>query len=174
MPGYGMLPAGEGTGLLPWSWAEEKLSASRNYWLVSLWPDGRPHAMPVWGMWHEGMLWFSSSIGSRKSRNLIADSRCVVSTEDTQNPVIVEGTAALVTSPRELATMLALENAKYSTDYGIETLDPAVNSSFRVTPRWVFGMQASDFIGSPTRWDFAPSRKGRTRKKPPRARGRQP
>src|SRR4029077_7673419 len=109
-------------------------------------------------LWHAGMLWFSSSIGSRKSRNLIADSRCVLATEDTPNPVIVEGTAELVTSPRELATMLALENAKYSTDYGIETLDPAVNSSFRVTPRWVFGMETADFIGSPTRWDFAPSR----------------
>lgn len=174
MPGYGLLRAGEGTGLLPWSWAEEQLIASRNYWLVSVWPDGRPHAMPVWGMWHEGMLWLSSSKGSRKSKNLIADSRCVVATEDTQNPVIVEGTAELVTSPRELATMLALENAKYSTDYGIDSLDPAVNSSFRVTPRWVFGLAASDFTGSPTRWDFAPSRKGRTRTKPSRPRGRQP
>jgi pyridoxamine 5'-phosphate oxidase-like protein len=174
MPGYGVLPAGEGTGLLPWSWAEEKLTASRNYWLVSVRPDGRPHAMPVWGMWHEGAFWFSSSRQSRKSLNLSAASHCVVAIEDTQNPVIVEGTAELITSPQDLAAMLALENAKYSTDYGIELLDPAVNSSFRVTPRRVFGLESSDFTGSPTRWDFAPSRKGRTRTKPQRPRTRPP
>jgi hypothetical protein len=31
MPGYGLLGASEGTGLLPWSWAEQQLTASRNY-----------------------------------------------------------------------------------------------------------------------------------------------
>jgi hypothetical protein len=154
MPGYGMQPAGEGTGLLPWSWAEERLVASRNYWVVSNWPDGRPHAMPVWGIWHEGAFWFSSSKPSRKSRNLSADPRCVVTTEDAENPVVVEGIAELVAGPDDLATLLALENAKYSTDYGIEMLDPIANSAFRVRPLWAFGLKAGDFTGSPTRWEF--------------------
>jgi hypothetical protein len=155
MPGYGLRPATEGTGLLPWSWAEERLRSSRNYWLVSTWPDGRPHAMPVWGMWHEDEFWFSSSKQSRKARNLMADPRCIVATEDADNPVVMEGTARLIASPQELALMLALENAKYSTDYGIDMLDPAVNASFRVQPAWAFGIQAGDFTGSPTRWEFA-------------------
>lgn len=154
MPGYGLQPASEGTGLLPWSWAEERLVSSRNYWVASVWPDGRPHAMPVWGMWHEGAFWFSSSKQSRKSRNLTADPRCVVTTEDALNPVVVEGTAELITAAADLASMLALENAKYSTDYGIEMLDPETNSSFRVHPRWAFGIQDGDFTGSPTRWEF--------------------
>lgn len=154
MPGYGLRPAGEGTGLLPWSWAQARLESSRNYWLVSNWPDGRPHAMPVWGMWHEDEFWFSSSKPSRKSKNLIANPRCVVTTEDANNPVVVEGTARLTTSPQDLALMLTLENAKYSTHYGIEMLDPALNSCFRVRPLWAFGLQAGDFTGSPTRWDF--------------------
>ena len=34
--------------------------------------------------------------------------------------------------------------------------------------------EASDFIGSPTRWDFAPSRKARTRTKSSPPRSRQP
>ncbi|HXC80051.1 MAG TPA: pyridoxamine 5'-phosphate oxidase family protein [Candidatus Acidoferrum sp.] len=154
MPGYGTRPADEGTGLLPWSWAEERLITSRNYWLSSVWPDGRPHAMPVWGMWHEGRLWFSSSRLSRKSRNLSADPRCVITTEDAANPLVVEGIAEPITDPHELDILLALENAKYSTDYGIETVDPAHNSCFRMRPIWAFGFQAGDFTGSPTRWDF--------------------
>ena len=154
MPGYGTLPAGEGTGLLPWSWAEERLVSSRNYWIATVWPDGRPHAMPVWGMWHDDSFWFSSSRLSRKSKNLGADPRCVITTEDALNPVVVEGTARLLTDPNVLATLLALENAKYETDYKIESLDPAVNSCFMVKPTWVFGLAHDDFTGSPTRWEF--------------------
>ena len=78
----------------------------------------------------------------------------MLATEDADNPVVVEGIAGLLTAPADLDTMLALENAKYSTDYGIEMLDPAVNSSFKVRPLWAFGLQAGDFTGSPTRWDF--------------------
>jgi hypothetical protein len=31
MPGYGILGPDEGSGLLPWSWAAERLSHARNY-----------------------------------------------------------------------------------------------------------------------------------------------
>jgi hypothetical protein len=113
--------------------------------------------MPVWGLWIDGAFWFSSSLGSRKVRNLAADPRCVVTTENAEEPVIVEGTAEVVTDPEALARMLALENAKYSTDYSIELLDPAVNATIRVRPRWAFGLVEEDFTGSPTRWDFEPS-----------------
>ena len=43
---------------------------------------------------------------------------------------------------------------KYSTSYGIEMLDPVINSSFRIAPTWAFGLQADDFTGPPTKWDF--------------------
>src|SRR5690242_20671198 len=97
MPGYGLLPHDGGTGLLPWAWAEERLVASRNFWLATTWPDGRPHVMPVWAVWRQGTLLFSSSRQSRKAHNLAHDARCVLSTDDSQNPVIVEGVAELLT-----------------------------------------------------------------------------
>jgi hypothetical protein len=110
--------------------------------------------MPVWGVWHNGSFWFSSSGRSRKARNLAADPRCVVTTENAVEPVVVEGTAEVVTDPEALARMLALENAKYQTDYSIELLDPAVSATIRVWPRWAFGLAEADFTGSPTRWVF--------------------
>jgi general stress protein 26 len=149
MPGCGLLKADEGSGLLPWWWAEERLIASRIYWLVSVWPDGRRHAMPVWGLWHEGTFWFSSSNGSRKARNFAGDPRCVVMTEDAMDPVVMEGTAELVTEPAALATILALENTKYETRYTIDLLDPSVNSVYRVRPLWAFGLRHDDITGSP-------------------------
>ena len=154
MPDYGLKPPDEGTGLLPWSWALQRLSSSRYYWVCTVGPDRCPHATPVWAVWHAGALWFSSSKGSRKASNLAADPRCVLTTEDPTNPVVVEGAAELLTDTRDLETLLAAENAKYGTDYGLDMLDPAVNSAFRVRPVWIFGLKAGEFTGSPTRWTF--------------------
>src|SRR5690348_15908152 len=79
MPGYGTLPADQGRGLLPWSWAEERLVSSHDFWLATVTPDGAPHLMPVWAIWRGGALWFSSANGSRKARNLTAQPRCSLS-----------------------------------------------------------------------------------------------
>jgi PPOX class probable F420-dependent enzyme len=154
MPGYGLQPAAEGSGLLPWSWAEEQLTSSHNFWLATTWPDGRPHVMPVWAVWHRQTLLFSSSKPSRKARNLLHSPECVLTTEDSQNPVIVEGVAELLTADSDLEEFLAAVNAKYGTNYGYEMVDPAKNCSYRMRPRWAFGLRADDFTGSPTRWSF--------------------
>ena len=72
MPGYGLLDAAQGTGLLPWSWAVERLERSHDYWMATLRPDGRPHVMPVWGIWLEAAVWFSSSRGLAAIKQMIA------------------------------------------------------------------------------------------------------
>jgi general stress protein 26 len=156
MPGYGTLPADQGSGLLPWSFAERRLRDSRIYWVSTASPDAGPHVMPVWGMWDGRGLLFSSSKASRKARNLAADPRCSIATDDADEPVVLHGVAMLLTDMAELERMLALENAKYGTDYGIDMLDPQANAAFRVEPRWVFALRTADFSGSPTRWRFQP------------------
>jgi PPOX class probable F420-dependent enzyme len=157
MPGYGTLPASDGTGLLPWSWAVERLERSHDYWLATVTPDGAPHLMPVWAVWTAGELWFSSSNGSRKARNLGAEPRCTVSTDNPLEPVVVHGRARRVTGRDALAAMLAAENAKYGTAYGMDMVDPVSNSVFSLRPDWVFALDSSDFTGSPTRFTFAGS-----------------
>jgi general stress protein 26 len=155
MPGYGTLPADEGRGLLPWSWAEERLVSSHDYWLATVTPGGAPHLMPVWALWHDGMLWFSSSNNSRKARNLAVEPRCTISTDNPLEPVVVEGRAARVTDRDVLRAMLRAENAKYRTTYGEDMVDPASNSVFALRPEWVFALDSADFTGTPTRFIFA-------------------
>jgi general stress protein 26 len=155
MPGYGTLAAAEGSGLLPWSWAEARLTSSHDFWLATVTPLGAPHLMPVWGVWDHGVLWFSSSNGSRKARNLVGEPRCSVSTDNPLEPVVVHGRAERVTDRAALTAMLAAENAKYGTSYGIEMVDPASNSVFALHPEWVFALDSADFAGSPTRFTFA-------------------
>ena len=64
MPGYGM-PKGT-KGLLTWAWAEERLLASHNYYLTTVRPDGTPHVMPLWGIWVDERLYFSTGAKSVK------------------------------------------------------------------------------------------------------------
>jgi hypothetical protein len=154
MPGYGTQPADEGTGLLPWSWAVERLSASHDYWLATTWPDGRPHVMPVWGVWWQDALWFSCGLRSRKARNLDHDLRCVVTADDARNPVVMEGNAVRVSAADVISGFNDTVNAKYDTDYSVDFYDPAFNGVFRVEPLWAFGVTEDDSTGSPTRWTF--------------------
>ena len=151
MPDYGILRADEGAGLLPWAWAEERLTASRNYWIASVWPDGRPHLMPVWGVWDGEALWFSSGNRSRKARNLEADPRCVASVEDATEPVVLEGRAEIVRERDAIERVADLMDAKYG---GITAGFLAANATIRIRPAWAFGIAHDDFTGSPTRWVF--------------------
>jgi hypothetical protein len=94
---------------------------------------------------------YSSGSRSRKARNLAADPRCVVATEDAAEPVVVEGSASLVTEPAAVARIAEVMNAKYG---GITAEFLAANALIRVEPHRAFGIAHDDFTGSPTRWEF--------------------
>ncbi|RFS81688.1 pyridoxamine 5'-phosphate oxidase [Actinomadura spongiicola] len=154
MPGYGVRGPDEGSGLLPWSWAVQRLESARNFWLCTVRPDGRPHAMPVWGAWDGEALLFSSSAPSRKILNLRANPQVVVTTEGAEEPVVIEGRAEILTDRRDLQRFIDLVNSKYATRYRVDFLDPEVNATVAVRPQQAFGLAQGDFTGSPTRWSF--------------------
>ena len=155
MPGYGIQPADQGSGLMPWAEAERRLTVSHDYWCATVRPDGSPHVMPVWGVWLGGRLWFSSGLRSRKARNLAADRRCTVTTDDARNPVVVDGVAAQVTDRGQIEAFVAAVNGKYGDGaVSVDFLDPGVNGTFAVAPRRVIAISDDDFPGSPTRWTF--------------------
>jgi hypothetical protein len=154
MPGYGVLPAAEGSGLVSWAETERRLTVAHDYWCATAWPDGRPHLMPLWGVWNAGALWFSSGLRSRKARNLAADPRCSLATDDAVHPAVLEGRAERVMDRDRIEAFRRAVNAKYDTDLGADFLDPAVNGTYAVAPRRVIVLDEDDFAGSPTRWTF--------------------
>jgi hypothetical protein len=157
MPGYGVLPASEGSGLIAWAEGERRLTVSHDYWCATVRPDRAPHVMPVWGVWLDGRIWFSSGLRSRKARNLSADPRCTLTTDDARSPVVLDGVAERVVDPEPIAAFVAAVNAKYAAAVTVEFLDPAVNGTFAVAPRRVIALSDGDFTGSPTRWTFPTS-----------------
>ena len=151
MPGYG-LPKGN-KGLLPWTWAEQRLKNSHNYWITTVKPDGSPHTMVVWGLWQDGRFLFSTGSESRKARNLALNVNCVVCTEDASEAVIVEGVAEIadVAARRKF---LPVYEKKYKFD--MSTMKDGILSMkepvFAVRPRLVFGLSEKHFQSKSTRW----------------------
>ena len=152
MPGYGILDANDGEGLLPWEWALERLSVSHNYLVATTRPDGRPHVMPVWGLWLDGAFYFSTGRQSRKARNLGANPYCVVSTERADEAVIVEGVAQEITDRAQLRPFYEAYKPKY--DWDLEEMGFADEPVYIVRPRVVFAIRERDFTSSATRWVF--------------------
>ncbi|MHB8376630.1 MAG: pyridoxamine 5'-phosphate oxidase family protein [Dehalococcoidia bacterium] len=157
MPGYGLAPASEGQGLLPWSWAADRLARTRNYWLTSVRPGGAPHVMPVWGVWLDDRFYFSTSPTSRKARNLAAQPQCVLTADDPREAVIVEGLAGIVDDAATVERIIAAYNPKYGW-----ALTAADGPFYLVRPRVVFGFiensdagaGSGDFAQTATRWTF--------------------
>lgn len=151
IPGYGILDSNSGKGLLPWSWATERLFKAHTYFIGTTRPDGRPHVMPVWGIWLEGVFYFSSGRNSRKARNLAANPNCVVSIELSGESVILEGVAEETTDNEVLKQCSVAYTAKYEWE-----MEANSEPFFAVRPSVVFGFIENDslFTSTATRWTF--------------------
>jgi nitroimidazol reductase NimA-like FMN-containing flavoprotein (pyridoxamine 5'-phosphate oxidase superfamily) len=149
MPGYGIPDSTE--GLLPWSWAVERLSKAHNYFVATTRPGGRPHVMPVWGLWLDPAFYFSTGTTSRKARNLAANPSCVVCPENAGEAVVVEGLAEEVTDPSLLSQFKDAYLEKYRWE-----MDTSQGGIYAVRPKVAFAFIESgdDFPGTATRWLF--------------------
>ncbi|MCC6857905.1 MAG: pyridoxamine 5'-phosphate oxidase family protein [Bryobacterales bacterium] len=146
--GYGIRE--DRAGLLPWSYVDQRMSASRNYWIATTRPGGRPHAMPVWGVWLDGRLYFSTDHDSLKSRNLRGNPAVAVHLESGDDVVILEGAAQLAGGN----DLTAFDDA-YSAKYGIRVVGAIPGAVvYAVTPTLVLAWREKDFTESATSWRF--------------------
>jgi hypothetical protein len=155
-PGYGF-PKGT-KGLLPWSWAEQRLKKSHNYWITTITADGsnpKPHSMVVWGLWQDGRFLFSTGSQSRKARNLGQNPNCIICTEHAHEAVIVEGVAEIADLAARKIFLPACER-KYKFD--LSSMKDDILSMkepvFAMRPRVVFGLWEKYFQSKSTRWKF--------------------
>lgn len=148
---YGLLDAESGSGLIPWAWVEEQALKARNYWIGTARPDGRPHVMPVWGVWLNGMLYFGTDRLSRKARNIAANPEIVAHLESGDEVVVIEGVAEEVTDSSTLELYADAYDAKY--DFRPDT-GSARSLTYVLRPRVAFAWKETDFPGGATRWRF--------------------
>ncbi|MFS8531758.1 pyridoxamine 5'-phosphate oxidase family protein [Sphaerobacter thermophilus] len=149
MKGYGV-PA-EADGMLEWTFAVERLERARNYWVTTATPMGQPHAVPVWGAWVNGAVYFSTAPTTRTARNLAANPAVAVHLESGDEVVALEGEARPVTAMDE-ATFARLGDA-LRTKYGEEPPD-SPEGFYVLRPRVAYGWTLAAFPKSVTRWQF--------------------
>jgi hypothetical protein len=148
VPGYEF--STKKAGLLPWSWAAQRLKKSRQYWIATTRPDGAPHLMVIWGVWLNDSFWFSTGAASRKARNLAHSPKCVIGSDNAAEAVILEGTVELIDAQHAEFDKLA---AAYAKKYAWNLRELA-QPVYRFRPSLGFGLFEKKFDQTATRWSF--------------------
>ena len=131
---------------VPWTFAEQRLTRSHNYWTCSTRPDGRPHSAPVWGVWLDGAFYFSTDPASHKAKNLASNPAISVHVDSGDEPVILEGRVEIVKLDKKI-------DAAYHRKYKMHLSDmPPPVTIFRLRPVTVLAWREKDFGTSATKW----------------------
>lgn len=142
-------------GFVPWAHVDERLTETKNYWLCTVGPKGRPHAIPKWGVWVEGRLYFDGSPETRHARNIAKNPQVVVHLESGNDVVIVNGTGRDAPKPSpELGRKLSeAYKAKYAEmGYAPEPDQWDNGGLLEVTPVTVLAWRS--FTEDPTKFTF--------------------
>jgi Pyridoxamine 5'-phosphate oxidase len=135
-------------------------------WLTTIDPDGRPHVMPLGLLTVGRELYFNSGPGTRKSRNIARDPRCVLSVATEPFDLVVEGVAERVTDPATLRTVAETFNAHgwptsvdgdaLTAPFSAPAAGPPPWHVYRVVPTTVFALGTAEPYGA-TRFDLPSS-----------------
>jgi hypothetical protein len=151
MKDYGISTKPE--GLIAWDWVRDELVKSRNYWICTTRPDGRPHAAPVWGVAYEDLVYFGTGKSSRKARNFLERPDVVLHLESGDSCVIVEGKVEVVTDMELMRKLSPLYGAKYA-PFKPSAEELAEGGLYTVKPQVVMAWKEMDFPNTATKWEF--------------------
>ncbi len=138
---------------LDWAWVEEQLAVASTYWLVGI-EEGRPHARPVWGVWHGERLHLS--VGSPTLRRALdANSAVTVHLDSGTDVVIIDG-LALPGGPTGPEVVAAYDR-KYEWSYDVgERGELTPVAPVRVLAWWAAGPAGRDGFRRTGAWVFDP------------------
>ena len=149
--GYGLGSPGVTFTPLPWSWAVERLTAARNYWIATTRSDGQPHVSPVWGLWQDNRFMFSTDSSSTKAKNLRRNPSMVMHLESGDEVVVLNGHAVVARNPSRLNAFADEYYRKY--EIRPET-GPTAAPVFELQTETALGWLERDFPSTATRWTF--------------------
>lgn len=151
MPNYGVMP-NQVSAMLTWDWVDQQMDEARNYWVCSVCDDGRPHSVPVWGVWVDGCLYFGTDKKSVKAHNIARDDRVVVHLESGDETLIFEGRAVQARVSEE---QLKKISERYVEKYKLEPqLEDSGDLLLRLIPKKVMAWREHDYPASATYWLF--------------------
>lgn len=157
-----------GDPVLPWSRPRDLLAASATqpgipFFLGTAQPDGRPHAAGIGVLWLDGDLYFTSSPGARKARDLAANPACTISARLEGIDLVLEGEATRVTDQPTLEVAAArfregewpaeVAGEAFTAPYSAPSAGPPPWHLYRLTCHTAYGVATKEPYGA-TRWRF--------------------
>ena len=132
---------------MSWDWVTSQLEASRNYWIATTRPSGRPHSVPVWGVWTNDAFHFATDPLGITAKNLKRNPESVVTLESGDDVVILEGQFTLHESTESIQQAF---NTKYDMPWGADETIPVFTLELKKALAWT----ESDYPSNATRWRF--------------------
>jgi hypothetical protein len=146
---------GEADARLPWSYVEERVRGASNYWITTVGPNARPHALPVDGVWVDGALCFGGSPETRWVRNVMANPSICVHLSSELEAIILEGQAEYVTDPSDPLAAPSMAASKEKYPHYFTTHDVPFRPFWTLRPVTVYAWTLDGFPRRATRWRFA-------------------
>jgi hypothetical protein len=146
IPDYGIPETEE--GMLDWRHVVERMASPRNYWVSTTRPDGRPHVVPVWGVWVDEVFYHGGGPDTRKARNLAENPAMAVHLESGDEVVIIEGVAKKLTPENADPALLEKIDDAYEAKYGMRHGTPVWALEPQVAFAW------TKYPDDVTRWRF--------------------
>jgi general stress protein 26 len=113
-----------------WADIDGRLTDAPLYWIVTVRRDGRPHAVPLCGVWRDGAFFFCTGEAEQKMRNLEHDPHVVVTAGPlgadgwgSGKDIAVEGVAEVVYDEPLLRELAEAWRTKYDGDWVFEARD---------------------------------------------------
>lgn len=132
-------------------------------WITTTNPDDSPHVVPVGVVPIDGAWYFTSGPGTRKSRNIRRDPRCVMSVATHPFDLVVEGTAERVVNGAKLQAVAEAFAAQgwpasvagdaVTADFSAPSAGPPPWNVYRIVPSRVFAFGTAEPYGA-TRFDL--------------------
>jgi hypothetical protein len=147
------LPAvyGKATKPLAWGSVRSELEGAQHYWIVTVREDGRPHAVPVDGVWLDDLWYYGGSEETVHHRSVTANPDVVMHLEDGMKAVIVEGEVRSTNPSGTLAQRIA-DTSREKYGYGPDPSEYEKGGVLTLLPRRVLAWTA--FPKDATRFRF--------------------
>ena len=146
--GYKMPETSE--NLVTWDFVAEQMSQSRHYWISTVFPDSRPHVVPVWGIWLEDRFHFEGSMQTSWGRNISKNPRIAVHLPSADKVVIIEGTAHILGDDEIDDEAWNILDSIFQQKYQVEKGSPYIY----VQPKRVLAWNG-EALTTMTRWIFS-------------------
>jgi general stress protein 26 len=144
---------------VPWADAAARLAAAEVAWVVTVRPDGRPHATPMVPVVHDRKVYFHTGSHEVKYANLQANPQVLVLAGDTAwdrgLDVSVAGTAVPVTDDALLRRLAELYRGRWDGRWQLDVQNGAASTTtpdtqlvvFEVRPAKAYGHAKGDPFG---------------------------